>query len=95
MSPTTRQRLALPSAQSTEVAARAPIQLVESGPVGGVIGAAALGRVLDTLLYEVQASDPLVLGGGALFFLVVALGASLIPAQRAARTAPAVALRSD
>jgi putative ABC transport system permease protein len=69
--------------------------LAGTGVVIGLLGAAALGGVLDTLLYDVQAADPVVLIGGSLAFLVVALGASLIPAQRAARTAPAVALRAD
>jgi ABC-type lipoprotein release transport system permease subunit len=71
------------------------MMLAGTGIVVGVVGAAALGRVLDTLLYDVRASDPLTLIGGSLVFLVVALGASLIPARRAARTPPAVALRAD
>jgi putative ABC transport system permease protein len=69
--------------------------LAGTGVAIGVLGALALGGVLDTLLYDVQATDPLILVGGSVAFLLVALGASLIPAQRAARTAPAVALRSD
>lgn len=69
--------------------------LAATGVVIGVLGAAALGRVLDTLLFDVQADDPFTLVGGSVVFLAVALAASLLPAQRAARTPPAVALRAD
>jgi ABC-type antimicrobial peptide transport system permease subunit len=65
------------------------------GVLLGVVGAAALGGTLDTLLYGVETTDPPTLIGGSLLFLLVALAASLIPAQRAARTPPAVALRAD
>ena len=57
--------------------------LAGTGVVIGALGAAALGGVLDTLLYDVQASDPIALVAGSSIFLAVALGASLIPAQRA------------
>ena len=69
--------------------------LAGTGVVLGALGAAALGGVLDTLLYGVPASDPVALVGGSSIFIAVALGASPIPAQRAARTPPAVALRGD
>jgi putative ABC transport system permease protein len=66
--------------------------------VGLVIGfgiALAGGRVLTSLLYEVQPTDPWALGGAGLFLLAIALAATLVPAWRAARVPPAEALRSD
>jgi predicted permease len=65
------------------------------GLVGGGIAAVALSRLLGTQLYEVSATDPIVFGGVALALVAVALLASGIPARRAARVDPAVALRSE
>ncbi len=65
------------------------------GVVLGLAGAAGLGRVLGTLLYGVSPLDPATLASVSLLFLVVAAAASLVPAARAARTPPAVALRAD
>jgi putative ABC transport system permease protein len=61
----------------------------------GLLGAVALGGVMGSLLYGVDALDPLTLVGVSAVFLLVAAASSLIPAERAARTPPAVALRAD
>jgi putative ABC transport system permease protein len=61
----------------------------------GVAGALALGRVLSTLIYGVQASDPLTFVGVSAILAVVALLASLIPAFRATRVEPIKALREE
>jgi predicted permease len=64
--------------------------------VGIAIGAvAALGSaaVLETLVFGVSASDPLILGAVAVTLALVALAASLVPAYRAARVDPLTALR--
>jgi ABC-type lipoprotein release transport system permease subunit len=47
------------------------------------------------MLYGVSPLDPLTLVGVSVLFLAVAAAASLIPAHRAARTPPAIALRAD
>ncbi len=65
------------------------------GVAAGLVGAVALGSVLSSLLYEVSPLDPLTLVGVSVVFLTVAAMASAIPAQRAARTPPAVALQAD
>ncbi|MBT8402727.1 MAG: ABC transporter permease [Gemmatimonadetes bacterium] len=61
----------------------------------GLVGAVGLTRVLRTLLYEVSATDPWVLGGTTLLLLVVSMLASFIPALRASRVDPVEALRSE
>ncbi len=70
------------------------MRLAGAGTVIGLIGAALLGRLLTTLLYGVTPFDPITFVGGSAIFLAVASLACLIPAQRAARAAPAVALQS-
>ena len=66
--------------------------------VGGVVGlvaALALGRVARSLLFELDAHDPLTLVASAAVLVFVALGAGLIPAHRASRLDPMRALRYE
>ena len=60
-------------------------------------GAAALGltRLLGRMLYDVEPTDPATFASVALLLLLVSLFASLLPARRAARVDPIVALRSE
>jgi ABC-type lipoprotein release transport system permease subunit len=60
-----------------------------------VVGALALTRVLRDMLFEVNPTDPVVLGGVTLTLLAVALCASLIPARRATRVDPMIAIRYE
>ena len=69
--------------------------LVALGLAIGFGGAAALTRFLKTVLFEVTATDPATFGAMALLLSAVALAACLIPARRAARVDPAIALRSE
>ncbi len=64
------------------------------GMVLGVAGAAMLSRLLSTLLFGVSATDGSVFGGVVVVLAGVTLLASWLPARRAARVDPAVALRS-
>ena len=61
----------------------------------GIAGAIALSRYLRTLLYGVGATDPLTFGLVALTLVIVALAACWIPARRAARIDPLLALRAE
>ena len=66
--------------------------------VGGVIGLAAavgLGRLAESLLYQLRGYDPAVLAGAAVALTLVALGAGLIPAHRASQVEPMSALRYE
>jgi predicted permease len=68
---------------------------VIAGLVLGVAAALALGRLLASMLYEVNARDPLTIVAVAALVASVAATASYIPARRAARTDPATALRYE
>jgi putative ABC transport system permease protein len=59
----------------------------------GIAGSLALTRLLGTLLYEVKPWNPLVLGSVCLLLALVSMLASYIPARRAAKVDPMVALR--
>ena len=66
--------------------------------VGGVIGLAGavwLGRFAQSLLFDLQGHDPVVLAGSAALLTCVALAAGFIPAHRASRVDPMRALRYE
>jgi len=66
--------------------------------VGGAIGlaaAVALGRLAQSLLFELKGSDPVVLVASAVALTIVALAAGFIPALRASRVDPMLALRYE
>ncbi len=69
--------------------------LALGGIVAGVIAAVFTTRVMQSLLFEVGAADPRVLGVVAMLLLTVALLASWLPARRASRVDPLTILKTD
>jgi predicted permease len=65
------------------------------GALLGIAGALAVSRVLRGLVYGVGVTDPLTFGVATVVLLAVALVASWVPARRASRVDPIIALRAD
>jgi predicted permease len=74
---------------------RGGLAITAAGVAVGIAGATALTRFLETLLFGVQPLDLVTFAGAALLLTAVALAACAIPAWRASRTNPAVALHQE
>jgi putative ABC transport system permease protein len=71
------------------------LKLVAAGTVLGLIGAMASTRLLRSLLFDVGPADPLTFVAVPLLLVFVALLACWLPARRAAKVDPMVALRNE
>lgn len=71
------------------------VRLTILGILIGLGGALALSQILVSLLYEVSATDPLIFAAVSLILAAVSLAASYVPALRATRIDPVVALRQE
>jgi putative ABC transport system permease protein len=71
------------------------LRLAISGVLVGVLSSLALGRILSGFLYRVSPTDPMTILGVAVLLTSVALLASYLPARRATRVDPMVALRYE
>jgi ABC-type antimicrobial peptide transport system permease subunit len=90
-------RIALGATPSTilKMVLRQGLVTVAIGIAMGLVGSFLLTRTMSSLLFEVSPNDPLTVVGVALLLMLVAMLASYIPAHRATRVDPIVALRYE
>jgi ABC-type antimicrobial peptide transport system permease subunit len=74
---------------------RESLKLVVTGVVVGVAVAVGAVRLIEDLLYGLTPTDPLIYVGVSLLLVTVALLACLLPARRAAKVDPMIALRAE
>jgi putative ABC transport system permease protein len=65
------------------------------GVGAGLAGSFALSRVFQSMVFGITPTDPITYGGVVIVLVVAAAGASLLPARRASRVSPMVALRDE
>jgi putative ABC transport system permease protein len=90
-----RTALGASAAQVFGLVLRDAMKLATIGLCMGLVGALALTRVLEKLLFEVRPTNPAAFAAALGGLLVVALAASVIPARRAARVDPMAALKHE
>jgi putative ABC transport system permease protein len=90
-----RMTLGARSANVIALVLRQALQLAAAGIGAGLIAAFALAQTLTALLYGVAPTDAWSFGTAAACLLAVTLAASYLPARRATRVDPLVALRAD
>jgi predicted lysophospholipase L1 biosynthesis ABC-type transport system permease subunit len=74
---------------------RSGLVVTLAGTAAGLLGALAASRLLESLLFGVTVRDPFTLVGAPACLAAVALAACLVPALRAARVDPMIALRAE
>src|SRR6185369_865231 len=65
------------------------------GLIIGLIGAAAVTRIMSSLLFGVSATDPIIFAATTLLLTTVVMLSSYVPGRRAARVDPMIALRNE
>jgi len=78
-----------------EMVIRRAMLLGSVGVAAGIVAGLALTRFLRSMLFGVSATDPVVFVGASLFLLAVTALAAYVPARRAARVDPLIALRHE
>jgi putative ABC transport system permease protein len=82
-------------AKTTDVVLRQGLLLAATGSAIGILGALILSRLMATLLYGVRPIDAITFASVAGLLMIIALAACCIPARRAMRVDPMVALRYE
>jgi putative ABC transport system permease protein len=90
-----RMALGAPRGQVLQLIVREGMTVGAIGIAVGVAAALALSRVLASLVFDVKVRDPLTYAAVAAALALVALAACVIPARKASRVDPMVALRCD
>jgi putative ABC transport system permease protein len=88
-------RLALGARGLLGLVIRRGLVLLAMGVALGLPAALAMGRGMSTLLYGVEPADPGALGAAVALLSAVTLAACAVPARRAMKTDPLLALRND
>jgi ABC-type antimicrobial peptide transport system permease subunit len=74
---------------------RQALRLAAIGVGIGLVGVMATTKLTESMVYGVSPTDPMTIAGGTLFLVAVALLGSLVPARRATRVDPILALREE
>jgi len=90
-----RQAIGARQSQIVQLVLGEGSRLILVGLTLGTVAALMLGRLLESLLFDVRATDPLALTAAAALFAAIALLATLIPARRASRVDVMEALRQE
>jgi predicted permease len=88
-----RQALGADRRRIIRMVLRDVARTVIGGTIVGAISVVWAGRLVSALLFHMQPTDPMALGAAAALLVLVALPAGLVPALRASRVDPAIALR--
>jgi predicted permease len=90
-----RMALGATTTDAVSFIVRQSMRPVAGGIVIGIGAAALLSRALTALLYGLSSIDPIAFGTSALFLIAASVVASWLPARRAARVDPLLALRAE
>jgi putative ABC transport system permease protein len=90
-----RMALGAPGRTVVSLIVRQAMALVVSGVAAGTIAALFVSQTMTKMLFSVAPTDPMTFGGVAAVLVGVALFASYLPARRATRVDPIVALRAE